>query len=258
MAQCAAVDYAIVAYSVFPFEFRTNFLSDLLGFPVTDFRIIAISEFLVISGFLIVSAESYSGRLSAYVGDNTNVASRIMRRKPRNRDAQYLIRALNRLEAQFGLTVSPCYISTINNIWCDDLSRLSAGGDRYADHLSLQAVGALPTLCWYREHRLTNLSLILPSDPPGRVRPIMQFAEKRKVRRIPRTFTSRISWLSLGKGVNHRGSIFEPLTLLGICCNNIPRSSEVALCPGLRDTSRPSMARIVTFAMPRSNPIGLS
>ena len=85
MTQCAAVNYTNVAYSVFPFEFRTNFLSDLLGLPVADFVIIAISEFPGILGFLIVRSESYSGRLLAYAGDNTNVASCAMRRKPRNR-----------------------------------------------------------------------------------------------------------------------------------------------------------------------------
>ena len=69
--------------------------------------------------------------------------------------------------------------------------------------------------------------------------------------RIPWPFTFRIRWVSIGKGVNHCGSIFDPLTLWGICCNNIPWPSEVALCPGLRDTSWPSMARIAALAMPR-------
>ena len=117
MTQCSAVDYTDVTVLVFPFGSCVSFLADLLGSPASDFTIIAIAEFLGIIGFTTVKAKSYEGRLLAYAGDNANVLTWIMHRKPRNRIARYLVSVLSRLEAHHGFVVFPCYISALNNVW---------------------------------------------------------------------------------------------------------------------------------------------
>ena len=135
----------------------------------------------------------------------------------------------------------------------DQLSRLCpSAGIQYASQLGLVPVDTIPTLRWYMEHRLINQSFILPRDPPERAKLIMQFAEKRMVRRIPWSFSSATQWLSMGTGVNQWVGIFAPLQTMGISCQNLPWPSEVALFHRLGHPKGNDMrAHILTFTMPR-------
>ena len=90
-------------------------------FPFSDFALIAISEFLSFICFLHSRGVAYRGKLLPYVGDNSNVASWIKHRAPKNRVSQYLVRILNRLETEYNFAVFACFISPNNNKLCDEL-----------------------------------------------------------------------------------------------------------------------------------------
>ena len=79
--QCATVDYASRMGAVFSFDFRQLRLASLAGFPLSDFALIAISEFLSFIFFVRSTDFSYRGKFLAYVGDNSNVASWIKHKK---------------------------------------------------------------------------------------------------------------------------------------------------------------------------------
>ena len=188
--------------TVFSFDFCQQYLASLTGSPLSDFALIAISEFLSFVGFLRSRAVSYRGKLLSYVGENSNSASWIKHRKPKNRVAQYLVRISNRLEAEYNFAIFACFISLSNNKICDELSRfVSDDPAKQFGNWGLSFIDVLPTSKWFLAERLSNLSLILPTDFPDRVRAIMQFVEKRMVRSIPECVKSQTQFVFFGDGL---------------------------------------------------------
>ena len=139
------------------------------------------------------------------MGDNSNVASWNKHRKPRNRAAQYLARMLNRLGTDYNFTVFVCFISSSNNNLRGELSRFTLDDPAMQfGKWDLPFSDVLPALKWFLAERLGNLSLILPTDLPGRVRAIMQFVEKRMARPIPERVKSQTQFVFFGAGPNWR------------------------------------------------------
>ena len=162
-------------------------MAQLTELPPDDFMLIALAEYLSILCLFIVKAPDYRNKILAYAGDNKNVVGWIKYRKPKNRVAQYFTRILNRIETEFTCVVFPCYISSGNNVFCDELSRMTPEQSlKHGCDAGYSFVDVLTTFQWYLSERLTSLSLVLPTDPPGRVMRIMQFVENRRVRSIPK------------------------------------------------------------------------
>ena len=139
---------------------------------------------------------SYRGKLLAYIGDNSYVVSWIKHREPKNRVAQYLVRILNRLETEYNFTICACFISPNNNKMCDGLSRfVFEDPAKQFENWGLSFIDVLPAFKWFLAEILNNLSLILPTDFPDRVRVIMQFFEKRMVRPIPECVKSQTQFV---------------------------------------------------------------
>ena len=73
-----------------------------------------------------------------------------------------------------------------HNEICDKLSRLGlTEAADYCTRMGITLIDVLPTSQWCLAERIRFRSTILPTDPPDRVKLIMQFAEKRIVREIP-------------------------------------------------------------------------
>ena len=92
-----------------------------------DELIIAISEFCSFIFFLMLRGESLRGRLVAYTGDNNNVIGWLLNRQAGDEWARFLLRILARFEQSLDFRTYPIYISTLNNIDCDNLTRLHEG-----------------------------------------------------------------------------------------------------------------------------------
>ena len=191
---CAAIDHTRDLYCIFDYRGRADYLAGITGLPVGDFHLIDLAEYMSLICFLIAESGRYRGKLVIYAGDNTNVRTWVLNRAPKNRIARYLTRLLNRLEVEIGFTIFPLYISSRNNVMCDDLPRL-LGGDahEYARARGLKRVKIEHVVASYLEERMKALSLILPSDSSDRAKAIMQHVEKRVVRNIPRgAFLSKV------------------------------------------------------------------
>lgn len=87
--------------------------------------IIALAELSSFLLFLLLDFPSLEHKLVAYSGDNSNVITRLSTRKSNNHWARYFLRLLARAEQIHMFRVYPMYISTLNNIDCDNLTRLS-------------------------------------------------------------------------------------------------------------------------------------
>ena len=205
LRQCASVDYTSRTGAVFSCDCCQLRLDPLTGFPLSDFALIAISEFLSFICFLRSMAVAYRGKLLSYFGDNSNVAHWINHRQPRNRVARYLVRILNRLVAGYNFTVFDCFISPTNKKLCDGLSRLTSDDTaKQFENWGLTFTDVSPAFKWFLAERLSNLSLILPTDFPGRIRVVIQFVEKRMVRSTHECVKSKTQFVFFGDGPNWR------------------------------------------------------
>ena len=80
-------------------------------------------------------------------------------RLPENRAAQYFTRKLNRLETEHDCAVSPCHISSGNNVLSGELWRLGLEAIiEYGGKAGYSFAGALPDFQWYLAERLAALS----------------------------------------------------------------------------------------------------
>ena len=184
--------------------------------PPDDFALIALAEFLSILCFLIVRASVYANKIIAYAGDNQNVVGWIKSRRPKNRISQYFSRILNRVETEHNCAVSPCYISSGNNVFCGEISRLPPDLSRnYGCDAGFSFVDVLTTPQWYLTDRIQSLSLFLPTDPSDRVMRIMQFVEKRPVRSIPSQVKQCCKIALFGSGTNSWRAASEAMALQG-------------------------------------------
>ena len=207
---CAAVGHSNRLYTIFDYEACSVYFSSVAGLPEGDFHLIAMAEYMSLICFLIAVSARYAGRAVLYVGDNANVRTWIMNRSPKNRIARYLTRLLNRLEVERGFTIYPLYVSSLNNVWCDDLSRQQgAGAHSYAAEKGLKWVGIESTFQCYLNERLHALSLILPTDNPERVREIMQNVEKRIARAFPRDVIASVAVVFLDVGAGNWSRVWE-------------------------------------------------
>ena len=185
-ARCAPVDYTNKIFSCFPYTICVEFMSGLTGLPSSDFLLIALAEFLSLLRFLISQSSRYKQKFLAYAGDNQNVVTWIKYRKPKKRLAQYFTRISNRFETENDCTVFPCYVSSGNNVFCDQLSRLGeTSALEYGPSMGYEPSECVTIPKWFLPERLRTRSLVLPTDPPDRVQRIMQFVEKRTIRSIP-------------------------------------------------------------------------
>ena len=179
-------------------------MSAVTGLPHSDFPLIALAEYLSISRFVTTRPLRCKNKILAYAGANQNFATWIKYRKPKNMVAQYFTRILNRFETEHDCTVFTCYVSSGNNVFCgklarleDELARAHGAGQGY------EFVDVVTMFRWFLPDRLRNRSLVLPTDPPGRVCRIMQFVEKRLVRSIPSEVKKQTRMLLLGKGTTN-------------------------------------------------------
>ena len=146
-------------------------------------------------------------------GGNSNGVSRIQHRKPMSRIVKFLIRLLSRLGTVRSFKVFVCFISPPNNKLCDELPRAIMTNPE----IEIQAFGmayseVLSTFKRFLAESLGDLSLILLTDLPGRVRVVMQFVQKRTVLTIPTDVNANPQFIFLGIGCSWR---WKPRSFMG-------------------------------------------
>ena len=239
LEQRSTVDYTHQTGTVFSFPFCLEFLSDITGLPRSDFVLIAISELLSFVCFLRHQAKVYQGKLLSYAGGNTNVVTWLKHRKPRNRAAQFLIRCVNRLEVEHGFTIFPCYIASMRNVLCGEISRVLFVDPpkEFLEKYGLEFIPVADTFIWFLRERLKDLPLILPTDQPDRASCIMRFVEKRMVREAPKGLAASLYMTFLGAGTCWWASVRACLENRGITtrvCPGLPKRRRFAPTPRMR------------------------
>lgn len=115
----------------------------------------------------MIRTEQYRSKILAYSGGNQNAVTRLGHRKARNALARFLPMILSRLERKYRFRAHPLYISTLNNTYCDNLTRPPTDHA----HLQAQSLGRHPLqaellLDWFLPDNLPRLALPLPCDDP--------------------------------------------------------------------------------------------
>ena len=101
------------------------------------------------------------------------MANRAKYRRPENRVALYFNRLVNRLETGNKFVTFPRYISSVNNILRDELSRLRENDNdltKYINNHGLLRIDSVETPKWLLRERMRQRSLIRPAELPDRVR----------------------------------------------------------------------------------------
>ena len=234
---CAAVNHTLKTFTVFRASEFIDFLSDLTGLPRGDYELIAITEYMSLICFLTAQEPVLKGRFICYVGDNQNVITWIKHKRPGNRVAKYFTRILSRMENEWGFVLAPMYISSSNNVLQDELSRLdSREAILHGEGKGFEYVDVSRVTHHYFVRRLSEFSIILPTDSDDRVRSIMQYVEKRIVRHIPPNIISRLHVTYCGLGSNHWSGITNNPRLSGLKGRVMPWPSECSALgqsPGL-------------------------
>ena len=198
---CATVDFSNKIYTRFsPQSFISSFLVSHLTGSSEDL-IIAVTELCSFIIFLMIKPDLYSDKIIAYTGDNTNVVTWLGHRKARNSLDRFLLRILSRLEHKYRFQVHPLYISTSNNVYCDDLTRLSTEQSQsLAADFGWIYHCAQPLLQWFLKDNLPRLILLLPCDDPEQTRFLLQLVEKRTHRKIPKAILDTYTIFLFGRG----------------------------------------------------------
>ena len=123
MIRCGSIDFANKVYTYFSTDLIPRMAPTDEG-PDGNF-IIAISEFCSFISFLILRGKCLGRQLVAYTGDNSNAITWLTFRRSGNERARLLLGILARFEQSLEFRTYPLYISTLNNIECGNLTRLS-------------------------------------------------------------------------------------------------------------------------------------
>ena len=126
MEICAAIAFPNKLYTRFPpGRLIPAFLTDRLT-GSTEELIISVSELRRFVVFLMIKPYMYNDKLLAYPGDNKNVSAWIEHRTSSRALARFLSRILSGIEHKYRFQVRSLYISSLNNTYCDRLTRFPA------------------------------------------------------------------------------------------------------------------------------------
>ena len=201
---CGAINFSHSTYTRFPASLIAQYFST--SDPGEDELIIAVAELCSFILFLLVDKHGFEHKLIAYTGDNQNVIAWLTRRKENNVLARYFLRLLARAEHTFEFAVYPLYISTHNNIDCDQLTRLSDTEIAVLVELRGWAFVAKERIFpnSFREI-FTRRVLTLPTDSVSHVAYLNQLAAKRIHKPSPNsTVDLSLHCLGIGTGFGNR------------------------------------------------------
>ena len=199
MDRRGSIDFTKKVYNYFPTDLipRTNFASAKWN----DEFIIAISEFCSSIFFLLLRDKAVSNKLVDYTGASTHVVSWLTHRKSGHEWGRLLLRILDRCEQSRIFRTYPLFISTFNNVECDNLTRLSENstGD-FAKSRNWHIAGPSKLFQFYNSDAFFRRITIAPSDSERRLSFTHQLAEKITFMSIPRNPSLNPLYRIVGKG----------------------------------------------------------
>ena len=223
LKRCGAIDFPHKLYTHFSTEAIPRLTGDRVGGDSE--LIIAIAEFCSFIFFLIMRDKDLINKLVAYTGDNSNVISWLTHRRSGNEWARFLLRILARYEQALEVRVYPLYISTINNVDCDNLTRFSEEDIHiYATERHWAFLGSGKVLEFYPGGPFLRRIPMIHSDNVNRVKYLFQLAEKRTFRPIPKMLETALPIFTVGLGAGCWANIFSDHSELQ--GTNIPWPSE--------------------------------
>ena len=191
----------------------------------------------------MLEAHVYLHKLIAYTGDNQNVVTWLSSRKAKNALARFFLRMLSRLEHKYCFHAYPLYISPMNNIYCDKLTRLNLEeSHRLAKGRGWEFLSVDKLLQWLLPGNLPRLILAQPCDSSEQTDFLKQLVEKRTYRKIPHMLTSDYHFVLLGQGAGNAQRLARSRPEFSIeCfgwpsegCNTVPtniRPQSLAIFP---------------------------
>ena len=190
--------------------------------------IISITELCSLVIFLMSKSELYLRKLLAYTGDNQYVVTWLLYRRSGNAIARFLLRILARLEHKYSFRIYPLYISSSNNRYCDQMTRLSEQESvALAANMGWEFVPMGNLISWFLPFNFPRLSLALPCDSFDQIKFALQLTEKRTFRTTPKALPIGHRIIVLGEGT---GWVVSALKLSPtVTSAKIPWPSEGAI-----------------------------
>ena len=212
--------------------------------------VIAISEFRSFVFFLILRGNALSRRLVDYTGDNANVITWRTYRKAGSEWARFLLRILDRCDQPIEFRTYHLYISTFNNVECDNLTRLSEEAIReYAVSKNWTYLDPISIFRFYSYDSFSRRAPKVPTDSARSIGFLHQIAEKRTFMSTHRNIPLNPIAITLGRGTGCWHNILTTTQeAKGI---NLPRPSET-LFPTLSDVGvvNPPQNVALVFSQP--------
>lgn len=122
---CDDVDFANKIYTRFSHGDIVSHLLEEKLTGATDVAIIDVTELRILISPIMINSARYPHKLLEYTGANQNAITWLLSRLAGNPIARFAIRILPRLERKYCFRLYPLYISSLNNSYCERLTRLS-------------------------------------------------------------------------------------------------------------------------------------